>query len=112
MNAGGGKIPIVSVGELYLLNAGGGEVAIVSVGLVGELYFSCECWWLKGCCCLSRRTLSYDASGEKVAIVLVGELYLLNAGGGKVAIVSVGELYLVNAGGGNVAIVSVGELYL
>ncbi len=31
MNAGGGKVAIVSVGELYLVNAGGGKVAIVSV---------------------------------------------------------------------------------
>jgi hypothetical protein len=31
----GGKVPIVSVGELNLVNAGGGKVAIVSVG---ELY--------------------------------------------------------------------------
>ena len=40
-----------------------------------------------------------NAGGGKVAIVSVGELYLLNAGGGKAAIVSVGELYLLNAVG-------------
>ncbi len=39
MNAGGGKVAIVSVGELYLVNAGGGKACYC----LSRITLSCEC---------------------------------------------------------------------